>query len=339
MLEVEARKLESSAVSVSWRLPHHRIGTVLSGLERPHNGPSRELRLDVSQAELVCKRVLGDSYGAYSADVGRVLQKHSDANDPVSKVSDIRSAKNEGPTLSFGPGQIIDFPRIWLKSTALGWVEARLCMTVCLFESRSKFWVRFVAHRAELDRDAAEDFLPRFRDVTREWTVSILNHLVDAYQSDLQSVTGSDVELKVRNIVQFFGIDTAAADIDTLADHVRFGEKLYIGHPSTAAGTELLLLAKIMEASAKSAGGGGDEFIVPIAHTTSRGRTGVFVRLNDEKSLSYIGIGALAPDEVLLFEAQRQFSNSVNPEIGRELRTSGMLQVTAEMANMIARNF
>lgn len=336
MLDLQARSAGNAVQSVSWRLPHHRIGTVLSGTERSDGGPSRELRLDVSQAEAVCKRILDESNRAYSADVLDVLGKMATVDATSFGLTDVSFSAGDHPVLSFGPGQIIDFPRIWLNSTLLGWIEARVCMTICLFDSRSKFWIRYIAHRSELDQRVAEEYLPRFQDITQRWTASILNHLIKAYQADLETVTGSTIELRIRNIVQFFGVDTSAADIDELAERIRFGEKIYPPRIPTAAGAELLLLTKMVAPQRQRLA--SDHSLETVSHTTSRGRTGVFVRLDDANALSYLGLGALAPDEIVAMEAQK-LPPAADPNVGRDQRLSGTLQVTAEMANMIARHF
>ena len=117
---------------------------------------------------------------------------------------------------------------------------------------------------------------------------------------------------------------------------VSCGEKSYPPRIPTAAGAELLLLTKMVAPQRQRLA--SDHSLETVSHTTSRGRTGVFVRLDDANALSYLGLGALAPDEIVAMEAQK-LPPAADPNVGRDQRLSGTLQVTAEMANMIARHF
>lgn len=315
----------SEQPGTSWRIPHHRIGAILQASEAEDG--LDPLSLGVEGSAKVSNRILDRArFDQYTKELyGAVAERLN---------MELRLVP-EAPTLSFGPGRIIDFPRFWLKSAEVGWMQCRVCMTICLHESQSKVWVRFLAHRDAFSEVQAPEVLNNFLAETEKLTGHILNGLVPLYRNDMRAATDvATADVGIKHIIQFIAVDTDARDLDDFADVVRFASaRTALNAPGQSAREFKAMLRLIAPDIVQQ----GPPRL--LQHTTSRGRTGVFAQFQNGPRIVHVGIGGLAEDEHKARQGQAFGVAHVDPTLDQSERLSGSLQVTAELANQIARDY
>jgi hypothetical protein len=252
----------------------------------------------------------------------------------------------ENPAVRFAPGAIIDFPKFLIRRNGEALASARLCLTVCLNESRSKFWVRFSTPEEStrtFDIEAVNSFV---RD-TWTWFNSFGDRVLELYRSNLESVLREeyrdvDVKIGIRNRMSLLSTDSAAEGIGTLISDIASQRNFYRDNSPAVVQLEELVrsvpemgigaktrhpLGAIARAETSQLKGAGRYFLVP--HRTVRGSRGVFVARAHGTDLNFAGIADADPDP--LVHVRRP---DARPSIGTP--SQGL---TAELANTVAKYF
>jgi hypothetical protein len=321
MVAVAATKRASSdsvpEAAGSLRLPMHRIGVILTTRENTKDAAG-DLALGLDRAEHVRNAILNESLPEYTE---KLLESLQSAHEEIQSIT----SSVEALSVRFKPGPIIDFPSFsieWAHNGVFYTVLARVCLTVCLYESRSKIWLRFLnsyvngkaSPGLEPFKEATKEHLQAFREATERWAATILNTMIPIYERNIQAAFGPQpkITLSIKHIVQFLAVDEGFEAVARLA------------HDVSANGGRLARCDAgwrefdwLLEAFSPS---GNRLDLSLIEHVTERGRSGVFALIEEGPRAVYVGVGALAPGEMLE-------------------SLSGAIQVTAEIAFMFAKHF
>lgn len=331
-LEASMARTSVHEPTATWRLPLHRFGAVIKGSR--NNSETKEKDeikplLELDQAKSALDRMLSPtSYGHYTKALWSQIE---------GVTSDERNAWawRNSPNVRFRPGPIVDFPKVEIPWTFDGTsyvISASLCVTICLFEDRSKIWFRFLLKHTEntaaenIRKPLGETLLRAFRETTESWTAVLLGKVLEQYREDILAARGDenasrgDLDLSIMHMVQFLAVDSEIDDFDELALDAAKGETLAEIERTSEADGAAKELRRLLEIFAPEKNTADAEL---FEHTTSRGRTGVFAFVPQGKRAVYIGLGALAPGESFDAEAQN----------------CGALQASAEMAFALGRLF
>jgi hypothetical protein len=354
----------------AWSGMTHRIGWILQARQRNPSGlpaydpeakwtkarlgweqsaESGELVLGVRRAKAAAKAIV-DASDEYNALLNRTFR---DAKLDV-------TFRREQPAVRYAPGIIVDFPAFILKQDGHDIASGRLCVTVCLHESRSKVWVRFSSMNEGRWGATPCDRLAAFTDTARAWYAAFAPSVVALYGAHIEHALRDSEEpdpeviLTQRGHVEFIAGDTDVQGLQYLTAAIAKRANVYEDPRSREAAEHLDAFVacvremKMPDPAQRATGavvrsdssqfGAGRYYLIP--HTTVRGSRGVFIALAQGNTLIVSGIAALDPDPLVrverLDDADRPLRAMGTPP--RPMGTPAQ-HVTAEIANTIAKYY
>lgn len=370
LLEPDAPATTATA-GAGWSNPTHRAGWILQakvspmaglppydpdpkwteatlGAEPPdaHGGASLwpepkkgELLLGVIRAKRAAQIVMGHhvQYNRYVEDVIAAEGKFT------VKILD------EQPAVRFDPGLIVDLPSFAIKQGAETVATGRLCLTICMHESRSKIWTRISSVKDAAWGSTPCEQLQTLVGASRRWFAIYARSIMIQYAEDISAAllaTGeereTDVSLEVRNQIEMISGDTTLTGLGTLSAAVANDDDIDRDPRSREAAARLDQFARcapglglehdgaagILRASPTTVGG-TPYFFVP--HRTARGFRGIYAVRAEGNRLVFGGIASTDPDP---YVRVRRLGGPIRSAVN-----SPSQHVTAELANTVAKYF
>lgn len=301
----------------------------------PHKG---ELKLGVIRAKRAAEIVM-DNHAKYNSLIEEVIR----ANGLTLEV------RKEAPVVRFDPGLIVDLPAFTIQRGRADIASGRLCLTICLHESRSKIWTRISSARdVAWGRNSCEQLQNLVRQ-SRAWFevyAPLVMKLYAIHISEALLRTGEkrelDVELAVRNRIEFISGDTILAGLGQLSAAVANGEDVHRDSRAKEAADQLDLLVRCVPEMGLTKEGaspvlrpvpttldGNRYFFVP--HRTARGFRGAYVARAQKDEILFAGLASTDPEPYVTVEWLGQATRPVS--------NSPSQHVTAELANTVAKYF
>lgn len=298
-----------------------------------------ELKLGVIRAKRVA-RIVMDNHAKYNSLVKKVIKA-----DPKFTLK----IRDEAPVVRFDPGLIVDLPGFMIQRDGVDIASGRLCLTVCLHESRSKIWARTSSVRdVAWGQDPCQQ-LQSLLGQSRAWFEAYARSVKDLYASHISEAllsTGEkrdvDVELAVQNRIEFISGDTELTGLGRLSAAVANGEDVCRDGRAKEAADQLDLLVRCAPDMGLQRDGaspilrstpttldGSRYFFVP--HRTARGFRGAYIARAQKDEILFAGIASTDPEPYVTVEWIG--------EPRREVRGSPSQHVTAELANTVAKYF
>lgn len=346
LVMIETPSVQTDTTQLGALLPSlYRLGIVLDVRTGYPGHPSTPITLGLDRARQAANRIIENQ----SSYLGAATTFFEHAGTQNFRIKD----RGQGVAVRFAPGAIIDFPtfQFELGSTTL---EGRFCFTVCLLESQSKVWLRFVSTPNLLDASSATH--PTFHKKAKSWATAALRHLADRYVSDLKAIEPAIIDLNIEKSPQFefFSMDVDRDDLEPLARSVTYGESIdpdktnlsladlerfassvapEVWQTETAVPRDLGRMLKMRNT-------------FPVAHLGRDGSCGLYIGYLDENRVTLAGIAALPfhmREERRKLLARGRGFPVINQIFGRQGPQSftrcASLPVTAEMATVFARSF
>lgn len=318
------------------RYPIYRQGFIVQAEaldpDPPGAAEENELTLKPKEARKLGRQIVRNVDGYLDA-IERALRETGEIT---------RVARTDDVQVKFSPGLVIDFPLLSFRSGPFQ-VHLRSCVTVCLNESRSKLWVRFLL--ADIDGKDAEDpdaeQLKAFFAQCETWSEAISKVLISSYKEDFSAVANRAAKLSSIGSLVFYGIDTDDPEFRETMERLKYGatiDDLRQENDTVAAAivalSDLTLRETSERAPPEAAAGSCERIYLP--HESLEGRAGLFSVVTHDNVARFAvlaeaveGSGAWGDDEDDVAKARpRKF-----------WRPSGALTVTADLSNIYARSF
>jgi hypothetical protein len=286
-----------------------------------------------------------------------VMREHEHYNSFVAGTigahGDIKlTFRSESPAVRFDPGLIVDLPAFSMEKRGREIATGRLCLTVCMHESRSKIWTRISSVNDEAWGSTPCAQLRTLVAQSREWFASYAVNVVRLYEKHIGEALATteerrdtSVTLSVRNRIELVSGDTGIPGLASLTSAIANHDDVYAEGMTCEAAEQLDAIAccapdtgisrdgtRVVDAILRSDSsklGLGRYYLVP--HRTARGFRGVYlVRAWDERLL-FVGIASTDSDPLVTV---RPFGVP-----SRFAANSPSQHVTAELANTVAKYF
>jgi hypothetical protein len=292
-----------------------------------------------------------------------VTRNHGQYNDLIAQVIGAKreitlKVRDEAPAVRFDPGLIVDLPAFTITRDHTDIATGRLCLTICLHESRSKIWTRTSSINDSAWGNAPCDQLKNLVETSRAWFEAYAPSVMDLYARNISEAllaTGEkreiDVELAIVNKMELVSGDTTLKGLGRLSAAVANDEDVYRRDDDSAESAEARKAAQQLDLLVKCVPGmglkddgasrvlrrapttldGNRYFFVP--HRTARGFRGAFIVRAHRDELLFAGIASTDPEPYVTVERLD------GPTPTRPVANSASQHVTAELANTVAKYF
>jgi hypothetical protein len=283
-----------------------------------------------------------------------VMRNHAQYNALVEKVIAAKGeltlkVRNEAPAVRFDPGLIVDLPAFAISDRRGEIATGRLCLTICMNESRSKIWNRTSSVNDAAWGSGPCEQLNNLVDTSRAWFEAYAQLVMDLYARNISEAlltTGEkheiNVDLTVRNRFELISGDTELTGLGRLSAAVANGEDISQDEPAREAAQRLDAIVRCVQGMGLEKDGvlpilrpvpttfDGNRYFF-VSHRTARGFRGAYAVNAQQDKLLFAGIATTDPDPYVTVERLG--------EPTRPVANSPSQHVTAELANTVAKYF
>jgi hypothetical protein len=211
-----------SDVGLSVGAPAYRVGKIVTA-KISHAGKNVEfVSRSVAEARKLGQAIIRNEK-KYVAKLIEVINSFTDDSDitvPLGEFSSIKikqmpDGSDDYTKARFSPGLIIDFPSVQI-STSHYVIDCRSCLTVCLDETRSKVWARFVLRSVDgnpgfgLDRDQIANFHTGCELISTK----LIEATSELYRKDFERFLKKNVSFSSTGTLHFFTVDSGDIEIE-----------------------------------------------------------------------------------------------------------------------------
>jgi hypothetical protein len=303
---------------------------------RPEKG---DLLLGVTRAKSVAQIVM-----KHHREYNELIEKVIAGKDGLSFVP-----RDEKSAVRFDPGLIVDLPGFSIQKSGKDVATGRLCLTICMHESRSKIWSRLSSaddrYWGSTPTLQTDKLVKKSRAWFDAYAVGVKNlyaqHISEALRSTGEK-RDTDVELAVANRIEMVSGDTKLRGLGSLSAAIANEEE--IGRDPLAAEAAETLNAMVRATPGMDlADGEARRILQPsptmldsklfyfVPHRTARGYRGIYVVRSEKEKITFAGVASADAEPYVtmhrLGESERQATGSPSQH------------VTAELANTVAKYF
>jgi hypothetical protein len=306
----------------------------------PYPQPEKgDLLLGVTRAKSVAQIVM-KHYQEYNKLVERVVA----GKDGLSFVP-----RDEKSAVRFDPGLIVDLPGFSIQKSGKDVATGRLCLTICMHESRSKIWSRISSaddrYWGRKPTSQTQTLIEKGRAWFDEYAVEVKDlyaqHISEALRSTGEN-RDTDVGLTVANHIELVSGDTTLRGLGRLSAAVANEEKIDRDPLATEAAETLNAMVRATPGMELDDGGVSailrssptmidSKLYYFVPHRTARGYRGIYVVRSEKGRITFAGVASADAEPYVtmhrLGESERQVTGSPSQH------------VTAELANTVAKYF
>ena len=220
--------------------------------------------------------------------------------------------RSEPAAVRFDPGLIVDLPAFTIQQGGTIIASGRLCLTVCMHESRSKIWSRISSVKDATWGNNPCEQLQTLIERSRSWFNVYANSVKQLYAKQIEQVLAStsephpSVDLSVRNKMELISADTSLHGLSNLSAAIANHERIdrdKLTHqaavqldamvrciPDTGIATDPSSVLSILNSETSNLGP-GRYYLVP--HRTAREFRGVYVVQSLADRLLFAGTARL----------------------------------------------